>query len=244
MSDTSHDEELAKQLQQQEIAVATGGAGAGVGAGAGNGGRRAPPTAAAAQGGAPGGTFVQLPSDSAPQRAPQAQDMSYLATVYGAGIDDGEERESEMEREERARRRVTVAMSSPEDPAIEMAKAEFLVKLIAVVTTLYYIYSVILRAWWLLFSFGIFMGPVGFFGAHKHLRLPVLAFDIYLCVDLLIQLFFPFVAYEVIGAMATLMCMVFIVLQGFSAVFVYQFSKKLVSSRSGMRTMAAPEQDV
>jgi len=129
---------------------------------------------------------------------------------------------------------ITATLSPEHTQYLKMQSIAFIIKLVSVVGFLFSIYSYVIRAWWLLFSFGWLFNPVGFYGAHTYQRRFIIAYVGHLLVDLIFQFAYMFVTLSFYGGPGIILSIFFIMVEGYFTYYVFQFYKQL--PRDGMRT--------
>jgi len=108
-----------------------------------------------------------------------------------------------------------------------LQRAAFIIKLVIAIGFLFCIYSYIVRAWWLLFSFGWLFNPIGFYGAQYFKKRFILAFMVWLVVDAVFQFAYMFVTLNSYGGPGVILSLFFIFVQGYFLYYVFQFYKQL-----------------
>jgi len=117
---------------------------------------------------------------------------------------------------------------SPEQTRVlVIQRISFLIKMIAILDWIFSIYSYVVRAWWLLFSFGWLLNPVGFYGAHTYNRRYILVFIGYLILDTIFQLAYMFATMKDYGPIAVVLSLFFACVEGYLVYYVFQFYKIL-----------------
>jgi len=131
---------------------------------------------------------------------------------------------------------IDLAASLPTEHSryLELQRIAFTIKLLCVIGFLFCIYSYVIRAWWLLFSFGWLFNPIGFCGALYFKRTFILAFMVGLVVDAIFQVAYMFVTLNTYGGPGVILSLFFIFVQGYFLYYVYQFYKQL--PQDGMRS--------
>lgn len=157
------------------------------------------------------GTFAALPPDDR-VRAPAAATMAAGAPAPAAPAPGG----------------APGSAPAPASPLL-VAKLGLLVRTVVVTYGVWWVYSVLARAWWFVLDLAFVFVPVGWLGVTRHDARLVRWFYLFLAADLGFQLLFPFVyAYEFSG-LGLFVALGLVVLQGVAAYYVRRYSVLLAS---------------
>ena len=112
--------------------------------------------------------------------------------------------------------------SSPS--GLEFAKLRTLVRSFIIGYGIWWVFSVIFRAWWFIFDCAFIFVPVGWLGLKSNNARFVKYFYYYLALDLAFQVLFVFAYQYEISGLAIIMLFIFIALQGAGAWYVRNYS--------------------
>eukprot|EP00727_Mastigamoeba_balamuthi_P009952 m51a1_g558 hypothetical protein (209) ;mRNA; f:483885-484780 len=198
--DTTQDEELARSLQAEEMSRSL------IGQRAQSPVAQAPVPAAVPP---VSGTFVRFPDEDVQTPA---------GVAVGAAVAPPD---------------VPVVMSpglaaSVETVEVSTAKLVLLTKVISVASLIWWVFSIVFRAWWFAGSLGGVMCPIGWWGAHKRSPLLLAVFMCYLMVSALLEAVFPF-AYGEIEPIGMLVVLLFLILYCVSTYYVWKLRLLVVT---------------
>ena len=215
--DTSHDEELAKAMQmeydkQSVLAAAT---------------RTTPPPPPPAAAGATRGfgTYVEMPPEEMDDGSvPRTRGGSSMVTINFA---------PQLEISEDETRDASQASRPVVNPELLFEKMAYLVKTISFAGAFYWVYSVLFRAWWFVLTLGAVFCPVGYLGVKGTNIKYIFAFFIYLAVDSVFQLAFPFIYGYDFTLAGVVVSLVLAVMECMAAYYTYKFCEMIKLRANG-----------
>ena len=123
----------------------------------------------------------------------------------------------------------TGTAAGPAASPLLVAKLGLLVRTVVVTYGVWWVYSVLARAWWFVLDLAFVFVPLGWLGVARHDARLVRWFYLFLAADLVFQLLFPFVyAYEFTG-LGLVTALALVVLQAVAAYYVRRYSLLLAS---------------
>lgn len=208
--DTSHDEELARAMQLEFDKQAAAAASASV-----------PRTAANAtrtRASAAGGTYVEMPPEELDNN------NSNMVTIDFA---------PQLEISEDEVRGAGQSARPVANPELLFEKMSYLIKTITLASGFYWTYSVLFRAWWFVLTLGAVLCPVGYLGVKGTDVKKIFAFFVYLAVDSVFQLGFPFLYGYDFSMVGVIVALVLAVMECMAAYYTFKFCEMIKLRESG-----------
>ena len=208
--DTSHDEELARVMQlefdRQSAAAAAAAAGATT-----TPGRPAPRMS---------GTYVEMP----PEELDGNGSNSNMVTIDFA---------PQLEISEDEARGAGQGVRPVANPELLFEKMTYLIKTITLASGFYWVYSVIFRAWWFVLTMGALLCPVGYLGVKSTNVRQIFAFFVFLAVDSVFQLGFPFVYGYEFSLTGVVVSLTLAVMECMAAYYTFKYCEMIKLRESG-----------
>lgn len=206
--DTSHDEELARAMQFEFDRQSAGAAAAAATATVTPGrpvASRAPRTS---------GTYVEMPPE----------ELDNMVSIDFA---------PQLEISEDEGRGASQGVRPVANPELLFEKMTYLIKTITLASGFYWVYSVIFRAWWFVLTMGALLCPVGYLGVKSTNVKQIFAFFVYLAVDSVFQLGFPFVYGYEFSLTGVVVSLILAVMECMAAYYTFKYCEMIKLRESG-----------
>lgn len=205
--DTSHDEELARAIQMEYDKQAA------ISATAEPAGRTIPASRPRTA-----GTYVEMPPEELDHND------SNMVTIDFA---------PQLEISEDESRGASQSARPVANPELMFEKMTYLIKTITLASGFYWAYSVLFRAWWFILTMGVLFCPVGYLGVKDINGRRIFAFFVYLAVDSVFQLAFPFVYEYDFSLTGVVVALLLAVMECMAAYYTFKYCEMIKLRESG-----------
>ncbi|EFA84292.1 hypothetical protein PPL_03369 [Heterostelium album PN500] len=110
---------------------------------------------------------------------------------------------------------------------ISLKRTATIIKAISMFIMFFSIMTYFVQAWWLIFSLGLVMNPLGFYSAHYFKGRMFLMFNAYLVVDIIFRLSYLFANIKTLNGFGIFLSFVIVFMEGYFTYFCWNFYKRL-----------------
>ncbi|GAM25795.1 hypothetical protein SAMD00019534_089700 [Acytostelium subglobosum LB1] len=110
---------------------------------------------------------------------------------------------------------------------IEIKRSASIIKVISILIMVFSIMTYFSEAWWMIFSLGLLMNPVGFYACHYYKPRLFLAYNFYLVVDIIFRLAFMLANIKILSGFGIFISIAVLLMEGYFVYFCWSFYKRM-----------------